>query len=202
MKFYGNTDHQKNKVINPTLIIANEAAFPTNPSVGEVLFKDKVLYICVDLGSGLPVWVPLTQTINAYNFTQSTPATTWTINHNLKTGFPLVTVYDNNGYQVIPDNIQITSQNQVVVTFGVAVTGKAVVIVGDMEGGARPEYAYEHIQSNPSTTWTINHGLNKYPIVRVFIGNLEVQPLEIEHVSMNETVIRFTDPQVGIARLV
>jgi hypothetical protein len=54
-------------------------------------------------------------TVTTYIFTQSVPATTWTIDHNLGR-FPSVTIVDSAGTQVFGD-VQYTSNTQVVLTF-------------------------------------------------------------------------------------
>lgn len=203
MKSLGNIDFSGiGKIIHPRIIIKNTDEFPIDPNVGEVIFKNKTLYICVDIGNNIPVWIPMTQTISAYNYVQNPASDTWIINHNLNTGHPVVTVYDNNGKQIVPDEVELTSNNTVTVFFNIPVSGKAAVITGNLEGSQRPEYVFEYIQTNSSTTWNITHGLNKYPVIRVFIGNNEVQPVSITHNSLNEVTITFTDPQVGIVRFV
>jgi len=64
--------------------------------------------------------------IAAYVHQQSTPATVWTINHNL--GFrPSVELY-NSGMQEIDADIAHPSINQTVVTFNPATAGLARLI--------------------------------------------------------------------------
>lgn len=203
MKTYGDLNFQEvGKIIHPRIIIKNTEQFPLEPNVGEFIFKNKTLYVCVDIGNNMPVWVPMTQTISAYNYVQNPASNTWIIEHNLNTGHPIVTVYDNAGKQIIPDEIELTSNNIVTVRFGIPITGKAAIVVGNLEGSTIPEYGYEHYQTTSSTTWNITHGLNKYPIIRVFVGNNEVQPASITHNSMNDVTITFSDPQVGVVRFI
>ena len=77
MRHYGNINLQQNELQNAVLPI--DTYFPTNPKVGQLVFKDKVLYICVEIQNQLPIWTPLTNQIDAFIFTQTTPAAT-TIN--------------------------------------------------------------------------------------------------------------------------
>lgn len=65
-----------------------------------------------------------------YVHTQTVPSTVWTISHNLSTQTPLVTVYDQNYYQVIPEEVQSTNLNTTVVTFPTALSGFAIVSKG------------------------------------------------------------------------
>jgi hypothetical protein len=58
-------------------------------------------------------------------YTQTTPAMAWTINHNFGR-LPVVNVLDDIGNVLTPDNIKI-DLNTVVITFGVATAGRAVV---------------------------------------------------------------------------
>ena len=63
-----------------------------------------------------------------FNFEQSTPSTTWTIDHNLNNRHPLVKIYDSNHLTFIPQSINGSSINTVIVTFSTAVTGYARVV--------------------------------------------------------------------------
>lgn len=59
----------------------------------------------------------------SYIHEQSTPATTWYINHNLDF-FPAVTVVDSGGNDVV-GSISYTNRDNLVITFGVPFGGKA-----------------------------------------------------------------------------
>ena len=68
-----------------------------------------------------------------YNHSQTTPATTWTINHNLNSDSVAVDVMIDFGspsqlQKVLPQSIEVTSANQVVVTFSGNQTGKARIV--------------------------------------------------------------------------
>jgi len=60
---------------------------------------------------------------NTFIFTQTTPATTWTVTHSLN-AFPSVTVVDSGGSEIIP-TLVYTDSNTVTLTFGSATSGKA-----------------------------------------------------------------------------
>jgi hypothetical protein len=71
-----------------------------------------------------------------YRHTQTTPSTLWTVNHNLGgnggDGIPAVDVIvDHNGTmtKMMPSQITIVDKNTVTISFTVARSGKAVVIV-------------------------------------------------------------------------
>lgn len=60
--------------------------------------------------------------------TSWTAQTTVTITHNLSTTAIIVQVYDAGGNQVTPQSVQVTGANTVVLGFGAAFTGSAVII--------------------------------------------------------------------------
>lgn len=200
MKFYGNANLQQNLLQNAVLPI--ETAFPVSPKVGQLAFVNSIVFICVALGNGLPIWVPMTREITAYTHTESSPKYQWDISHNLNTTSTNVQLFDDQGRVVIPDEIEVVSANQIAVKFNVQFAGRAVVLTGHFDGNVRPTYSYTFNQDNASTQWTINHNLGYNPIVRVFVGTSEVQPQSVNHPTVNQTVVTFSTAQVGYARLI
>lgn len=201
MKIYGEVDLQAGVLVDAAFRL--DTAFPVSPRVGSVVFKDKVLYICTLISAdGLPYWVPLTRQISAYTHVQSSASATWTVNHNLNTSTVNIMVYDTTNRVVIPNNVEIVNDNTVAVYLASAAQGRVVVLTGSLEGTAVPTYAYEFTQTTPSTTWTINHDLGRYPIVRIFVGNQEVQPNTITFTTANTVTITFATAQVGQAKLI
>lgn len=199
MKYYGNINLNQNELQNAVLPL--DSYFPANPKIGQLVFSSaKILYICVDIVDGLPVWCPLTNVVDTFTFTQALPATTWTISHNLNSSIVQVQVFDSANHMVIPNEVTIVDKDTVQVEFGVGFAGRAVIQTGNLEGSRAPDYGFEYVQTSPSATWTVNHNLGYYPIVRVFIGNEEVQPMQIIHDTNNTTRILFTAPFVGIAK--
>lgn len=199
MKFYGHADLQKNQLRNAAL--QTLSAFPTAPVVGQLAFVNSIVYICVGSGA-LPVWVPLTREITAYTHTQAEASSTWTVTHNLNTTSVNVQVFDGTNRMVIPDQIEVVSQNVVTVSTNAASTGRAVVVSGHFDGIVKPTYSYTHHQTTAATTWTITHGLGYNPLVRVFVGNQEVQPTTVTFVSANVVELTFTTPQVGYVQFI
>ena len=63
--------------------------------------------------------------IKGYTHVQGGAASTWTITHNLNAQNLDVNVVDGSGNYMVPANIQITSANQVVLTWGTNVSGTA-----------------------------------------------------------------------------
>ena len=200
MKHFGEVNLRQNYLRSPALPL--DTSFPVLPTTGQLVFKNRVLYICVEIAGGIPVWVPLTNEITAHSHFQTVPAAQWVVSHPLNTAQVSVTVYDDDTRVVIPAEIQVTGPNTVLVDFAEPVTGKVVVLTGHFDGQVMPSYAYEHYQTVLSDTWTVTHGLGRYPIVRVFIGNQEVQPASITFDSLDIVTITFTTPQVGQVKLI
>jgi hypothetical protein len=199
MKFYGHADLTKNQLQNAAL--QTLSAYPESPVVGQLAFINSIVMICVQAGPP-PVWVPLTREITAYTHIQQAASQTWTINHGLNTSSVNIQIFGSDNRQLIPNEIELTSMTQAVATFGTAIAGKAVVVTGHFDGNVKPTYAYTHYQSESSTSWVITHNLGYNPILRVFIGNSEVQPQSVVHNSTNQVTITFSTAQVGYARLI
>lgn len=200
MDFHGNINLLNNEM--QKMVWQQEATFPETPIVGRIAFVQKKAWICVEILSGLPVWVQLTNEIDTYVHRQDTAALTWTVTHNLNTVNPVVQIYDDEHKMIIPDRVEPIDNNSVLITLAVANTGTAVVMYGDITGGSASEAAYTHTQTNPATSWVIPHNLGYFPVVRVFVGNNEIQPTSIVHDSIFQTTITFATVQTGIARLV
>ncbi len=200
MKFYGNANLQQNELQNAVLPI--ETAFPAQPKVGQIAFVNSIVYICVSLANSLPVWVPMTREITAFTHNQAVAASTWNISHGLNTTSVQVQVFDDANRVVIPDEIEVLTPDMVQVKMSLPYIGRAVIVTGHFDGNVKPTYSYTHYQGESSSSWVISHGLGYNPIVRVFIGNQEVQPQSITHDSVNQTTITFSSAHVGYAKLI
>lgn len=200
MKFFGDANMQQNQL--QQAVIPLELAFPATPKVGQIAFVNKILYICVSITDMLPVWVPLSRELTLYTHTQPVAADTWSITHNLNTTSVQVQVFDSNDKMVIPDEITVTGANTATVEFNTPITGRAVVLTGHNDGLTKPVYSYMFYQTESSNNWVVMHNLGREPIVRVFIGNQEVQPASITHNSSNQLTINFNAAYTGIAKLI
>jgi hypothetical protein len=58
-----------------------------------------------------------------------------------------------------------------------------------------------YTQSTPSSTWTINHNFGFEPQVQIFNSGSQLVNANITHLSVNQTVVQFTVPTSGFARL-
>jgi hypothetical protein len=61
---------------------------------------------------------------------------------------------------------------------------------------------YVFTQSTAASTWTINHNLGHVPSVEVFDSGSQEIEADVSHPSVNQTVILFTVPTTGFARLI
>lgn len=182
--------------------VLHASDFPTNPQEGELLFKDRKVYICVRVLNGLPFWVPLTQEINTVRFDQNTPALEWTINHNLNVNIAMVQVYDADGKQILPSEIDCSAENQALIVFAVPTAGSAVIMYGnELVGEAHPNVSYTETFVS-STTWVVHHGLGYNPVITCIVDGYVVQPQSIVHDSLLQTTITFSTATAGSVRCV
>lgn len=200
MKFNGHINLQANEIQN--MVLGIDTQFPDVPTVGRVVFVNKRVFIAVEVISGTPTWVPLTNELDTVIYTQNAGSVSWVIEHNLNTTTPLVQIYDANHTMVYPDSVEVTSNNSVTVTFITPQSGRAVVFHGSINGTAKQEVAFTHYETSSSSTWVIHHDLGYYPAIRVFSGSAEIQPLTTVHDSLFQSTITFSSPLVGYARLV
>lgn len=72
-------------------------------------------------------WEDASGTTQQYIHTQAVPSATWTITHNLS-GYPVVTVVDSANTVGLGE-IEYPSQNQIIVRFSAAFSGKAYLVL-------------------------------------------------------------------------
>jgi hypothetical protein len=75
--------------------------------------------------------------ISGSNVTQSfNNSNTWTFNHNLGTRTPIITIFDTNYKQIIPQDIELVNTASATITFPIAESGFAVASSGGTSGTA------------------------------------------------------------------
>ena len=144
---------------------------------------------------------------------QSTPATTWTFNHNLGERYPEVTVYDNLGYVVIPTSILAYNNNQLIITFSSAQSGTVTATVGGGLPAISASYA-GYVLSNDGTSPSWKSGIlsgslqlsnlgyattgsNTFVSDQVINGTLTINNAKIgsvcSSISTNSTIFNLSD---------
>ena len=148
---------------------------------------------------------------------QVSTATSKVVTHNFDTRNVLVSVYDNQYNQIIPETVNVANLNSVTVTFtqlssGFVVVGKAGHIVSGSAanatnlGGQTPAYYlnYTNFTNIPSTSYrqtitgsgpfTITHNLSEdFPVVQVYSSQREqIIPAKITSASSNAVVVEFS----------
>jgi len=132
-------------------------------------------------------------------FSQPTPATTWSINHAINSRTPVVEVYDSNYNVIIPTGIQNPAPFQTKIYFDIAQSGYAVISTGGVLSVSGSNAILN--QNISSSTWTFNHQLNNlYPVFTIFDSNDDVIiPQRIHVVDTGSAVIYFSSPRTGTA---
>lgn len=79
-------------------------------------------------------------------------------------------------------------------------SGVEVVVVGIQGPSGPPGNGFELSFLSPLLSWTVNHNLNRRPLVGlVTTGNVEIIG-DIVHVSLNQLVVNFAVPTAGTIR--
>jgi hypothetical protein len=107
---------------------------------------------------------------------------------NISSAINTVTITEDNGgtsVVLVPITSTIT-----------AVTPGPQGPSGDIASG------YHFTQSTASSTWTINHNLGYIPGVEVLDSGSQEIEADVSHLTINTTVIMFTLPTTGFARLI
>jgi len=69
-------------------------------------------------------------------------------------------------------------------------------------GASGEALSYLHNQVSPLDTWTINHNLGFKPLISIYdVGSVEVMA-QVLHVNVNQTMVYFSSPTAGFARLI
>jgi hypothetical protein len=95
-------------------------------------------------------------TLYSSNYTQSfVNQSTWTVIHNLNTRYVIVQVYDTTFDEIIPQNIDLTNDDTVTITFPTLESGTAVVTVGGAlqnSGAVSSSYAFNATSASYALT--------------------------------------------------
>lgn len=194
MRHAGNIDMQNNMLKN--VVFEQLSGYPNNPKIGSFALIEKRLMTCVEFTDGAPLWIPLSQELDTHVHSQDVDSDTWIINHNLGTSTVMVQAFDVNNKVILPDEIDLSVKDTAVITFAVPISGRAIIMMGNFIGLAKPETRFDQSFTS-NATWVVNHGLGYEPVIRIIKDGLEIQPLSILHDSTTTATITFTNPQSG-----
>ena len=136
--------------------------------------------------------------------TVTVAATTWSLNHGMNERYPSITVFDSDGYVVIPTGVRAIDSNNIEVYFSQAQTGTVIATIGGVGAtGASGIGGYTQTYTS-STTWSVAHNLDMdYPGITVWDNNRKVViPTEIVSVDSNNLQIYFSIAQAGEVHIV
>lgn len=199
MEIHGNLNMKGNELREAGLGI--DTGFPLTPKPGRLTFTGGVAYVCAEIDEGMPVWIPITNQRQMKNWTQGVEALEWTIEHGLGQNTVFVQVYGLDGNMIVPESINTTEVDRVTIRFSIPVAGRALVMRGEETGNTPPPVSYEQ-GFVEQQVWVVNHQLGYNPIIRVIVGNQEVQPTSIVHDSTMQATVTFNSPRSGTVRCV
>jgi len=199
MRIIGHLDFAgKGKLLRPVLA---ESDFPPDPGIGEIIFKNRRIYICVEVQDGLPFWVCLTQELNTLRHTQSIPALEWTVEHNFNTNIVNAQAYDDAGLMIFPDETDCSQLNVTVFKFGQPQAGVALLMMGDTMG--LPKQSIAHVQDFVNqSVWVVMHGLGYNPNITCIIDSYVVQPESIVYDNTMQATVTFSKAYTGSVRCI
>jgi hypothetical protein len=128
-------------------------------------------------------------------------ATSFVIAHSLNTRNVLVGAYRSVApYDEVVCDVEHTSLNSVTLRVASAPSPSqytAVVLAGGGTGGADKNYV--HTQGSPAATWSVAHGLAKFPAVDVVDTGGSVVIPTVLYVDANNVTLSFGSPTTGKA---
>jgi len=107
-----------------TIRFDNGSVFTSNPSSGQICFKEQILYIYATINN-VSTWFPLTTVRDKYVHSQGGMASTWTITHNFGITDVIFVAYDSEGTVLIVNPTNITA-NSFELVFQEAEIGKVI----------------------------------------------------------------------------
>ena len=118
-------------------------------------------------------------------------ASTWSFQHDTGQQYPIFQVFDENGYVVIPSQIQTIDDNNANIIFPSPQTGRVIASLGGGNGTTK--------QFTNSNLWVVDHNLGTdYPDVTVWDSNRNIIfPNRIESVNTNQIKIYFSAAITG-----
>lgn len=199
MKINGHFDLQGNFLKNVTLEPVE--SWPSEPKPGTFIFMNRRIFICLEIANGVPAWLPMSTELQTHVHDQFVASATWEIDHALQTAGCIVQVVSGDNKAIEFDEVDFKF-NHATISFAQPQAGRAILIMGATEGLPRAQVAYEQ-NFQDQQVWVINHQLGYTPIIRCFVGNMEIQPVTLVHSEdMLSATATFNSPVTGKARCI
>lgn len=199
MQINGNLDLMGNVLKNVALEPVE--SWPLEPKPGSFIFKSKRIFICLEIVDGVPVWLPMSTELQTHVHDQFVASSTWEIDHSLQTAGCIVQVLSGDNKAIEFDEVDFLF-NHATIHFAEPQAGRAILVMGSTEGIPRPPVAYEQTFTEQQV-WVVNHQLGYLPIIRCFVGAMEIQPSSIVHdENMLFATVSFNSPMTGRVRCV
>lgn len=122
-----------------------------------------------------------------------------TVNHNFNSRNIHVSVYDDSNQLLIPENVTLTTSDQVTIDLSTAISGYVVVA----KGGhiiANEDLTSHREDVSGSSTYTITHNLDEeFPLVQSWNTSTKLQevPSSVESLTANSIQVTFSSTFVG-----
>jgi hypothetical protein len=137
----------------------------------------------------------------SFEYAQSTPSSSWNVQHKLGTQDLFIQCYIYNGVNltpIFPQDIDFIDDNTLNVVFSSPQTGKIKIIAYKQSANM-----FRGLVVNEMSSWNIAHNLNtNQPVVAVYAnttnGRELVFPNDIEIVDANTINVNFTTPYSGV----
>lgn len=188
--------------LNPIVQVYDTTGNQVIPEIIDIIDNNNIELTFADLTDGTAIIQggnPIVVNGSTAYYTQSfTAVTSVSVNHNLGQKYVTVQIYDENDVLIDADSVTLSDDNNLVVTFGVATTGKIVVTGGNYAQVNYGVNKYEGTFTN-ETSPVINHNLNTLaPMVVIYNDvNQQMTPTDITANDSNSLTLTFTSQTSG-----
>jgi hypothetical protein len=127
----GTASFADNSTSSSYALVTDYATIAGNGGVTSIIAGSGVTLPFGGTGDVTVVAAGTTTVISGSNVTQSfTNQSTWTFNHNLGIRTPIIETFDSTYNQILPENVELTDNNTVTITFPTTESGFAIASLG------------------------------------------------------------------------
>lgn len=122
----------------------------------------------------------------------------------------VIQVVDNNSETVVVNNetttVSVSEAQPTSIVVNQSIESNVIIASENNSniiklGGENGDLHFMFIQSSPSTTWTINHNLGKFPAIQAVNSANQIVFGDIQHLNNNNARITWSGPLSGKAYL-